>query len=1346
LTDWWLTLASVEAILKTPDKNIETICALSPMQEGLLFHALLTPGSAVYFEQVCCRLGKLESIAKFRHAWQMAVDRHAALRTGFYWKNRKRPLQIVRRECTLPWIEEDWRGIGADEQRTRLNALLIADRQEGFAFDKAPLMRCRLLRLTDNGYQFIWSHHHLILDGWSASLIVKEVFTMYEALCAGDEPRLASPRPFREYINWLSKRNASQDAAFWQRNLSEFSEPTHINANHQNQVLGGPEVEYEEQEILLSANVTAALQELGQTHRLTLNCLVQGAWALLLSRLNGDSDVVFGSTVSGRPPELPGVEAMVGVFINALPVRVHVPSTGALLPWLQQLMAEQVEREQHAYNSLVDIQSWSGLRPGERLFDSLVIFENYPLRESGSSFEIDDLRLFRRANFPLTLVVVPDEILSLAISFDPSLFDAGFIERILGHLQLLLEQIAANPDRQLRELTLVTDKERALLAQWNSTAAPYAENLSIHEVFADLVRETPDAVALVFDRQSLTYRALDARANQLAHALRERGVGPETLVGVCVERSFDMLIAVLGILKAGGAYLPLDPSYPADRLAFMIEDAAVPVLITQQDLEDRIPTAWAQILLIDAEWPEIASQPEDAPVSGVTPDNLAYVIYTSGSTGTPKGVQLTHRGLTNLAEAQRALFASLSASHVLQFASLSFDASIWEMVMGLCTGATLHLGTAESLLPGPALAHELERGGITHVTLPPTALEILPEAKLPALHTLIVAGEACSPELVERWSQGRRFVNAYGPTEATVCSTAWVCNNEQQSPPIGHPLPNTRTYVFDRDQNPLPIGINGALHVGGVNLARGYLRRAALTAERFVPDPISGIAGARLYNTGDLARYRSDGAIVFLGRSDHQVKIRGHRIELGEIESALTDAHGVKQCVIAAHRDASGNNSLVAYVVSDSGVDPASLRRHLQQRLPEYMIPGLFLSIESLPLLPNGKVDRKALPAPDAAGNAGTRAFRPPRDILEQKLVSIWQEILKVHPIGVEDDFFLLGGHSLLAVRLMAWIEQELGQHLPMATLFKGPTIAQLAAILRQQNEAPTWSSLVAVQSAGTLRPFFFVPGGGGNVFYLYPLAHHLGLDRPFYGLQARGLDGRSTPHASIEEMAADYLEEIVKVQPEGPYLLGGHSSGSWVAFEIARQLESRGQKVAMVAVIDTPAPISATKTSEVDEDEALYLTKIARLIERWANKDLEITYEALKPLNEDEQMAYLEERLKTTDILPPQAGRDQVHGLMQVFKASTRNCTRYLPRASYSGQVALLRAIEIHIEDTGIQINLGSNDKTWGWNQLAAENVDVRILPGDHVTMMAEPHVRDLATAITECILKAEEAHARYE
>jgi amino acid adenylation domain-containing protein len=1311
------------------------------MQEGLLFHALLAPESSVYFEQVSCRLDGLEHAQKFRRAWQQVVDRHSALRTCFHWKNQKRPLQIARRRCDLPWTEYDWRAIDSGERQKRLKVLAAEDRRRGFDLTNAPLMRCTLIRLDDKDYHFLWSHHHLILDGWSASLIVKEVFNFYEALCNGETLHLPAPRPFRDYISWLAKRNPSHDEAFWRESLSGFSEPTRIGGARRGRALDEPEGEYDEREVRLSSDVTATLQRLAGQHRFTLNCLVQGAWALLLSRIAGNRDVVFGSTVSGRAPELPGVESMVGVFINALPVRVRVPSKVMLLPWLQVLMAEQIEREQHGFISLPEIQSWSSVRPGDPLFDTLVIFENYPLRDSASSFEIEDLRLFRRANYSLTLVVVPEACLHLAISFDTSRHNSATIERILNYLELLLEQIAAKPEQQLCEFTLLSGDDRQQLGAWNDTTAPYPADKTIHEVFADCARRIPDATAVVLGQQSLTYHALDARANQLARSLQEVGAGPETLVGICVERSLEMVIAILGVLKAGGAYLPLDPGYPADRLAFMIEDAAIPVLITQESIEDRIPSVWAQMVLIDAEWPEIASHSSDPLVSTASPENLAYVIYTSGSTGKPKGVQVTHRGLCNLTQAHRSLFAPLAGAHVLQFASLSFDASIWEMVMALGCGAALHLGTTESLMPGPALACELERGGITHVTLPPSALEMLPELPLPNLQTLIVAGEACSPELVSRWSRGRRFVNAYGPTESTVCATAWTCDEKQQSPPIGRPLANTRAYILDRDQNPLFIDLAGELYLGGVNLARGYQRRPALTAERFIPDALSGQPGARLYNTGDLARFRTDGAIIFLGRGDHQVKIRGHRIELGEIEAALVQAPGVKQSVVVARPDASGANSLVAYIVGNANIaDPAALRRYLLAQLPDYMVPGVFIAIESLPLSPNGKVDRSALPAPETSGHTGTRAFRPPRDPVEQKLVGIWQEVLDVRPIGVDDDFFLLGGHSLLAVRLMAWIEQQFGRHLPMATLFKGPTIAHLAAVLRRESEPHAWSSLVAVQSAGTARPIFFVPGGGGNVFYLYPLAHNLGLGRPFYGLQARGLDGMSAAHSSVEEMASAYLIEIMTVQREGPYLLGGHSSGSWVAFEMARQLESRGQQVGLVAVIDTPAPIPETKASDVDEDEALYLYKIARLIERWANKDLGITYEALQPLTPAGQMDYLEARLKTVDILPPEAGRAQVHGLVQVFKASTRNSSHYRAQGMYHGTVALLRANEIHIEDTGIAMNLRANDDTWGWNQLAPTNVEMRIVPGDHVTMMAEPHVRTLAFELAACIRKVEE------
>jgi surfactin family lipopeptide synthetase C len=1337
--DWWPNLDKQNTTTEAPNKNIESIYPLSPLQEGLLFHALLTPESAVYFEQVSCKLLRLAEPLKFRQAWKMVVDRHAPLRTCFYTKNRRRPLQVVRLECELPWVEEDWSGMAAAEREALLAERMQADRERGFDFTKAPLMRCALIHLGEVEYQFLWSHHHLILDGWSGGLIVKEVFENYAALCAGPPRRLPLPKPFQNYVTWLSQRDAAQDELYWRAALKGFTAATRIGSNV---TVCAAEAEYAERELIISEELTSALEMLTREHRLTLNCLVQGAWAVVLSRLSGDADVVFGSTVSGRPPELPGVEAMIGVFINALPVRVRVPAEGELLPWLTQLMADQVEREQHGHSSLVNIQGWSEVHPGTPLFESLIIFENYPLREAEGGLAIDDLRSFRRSNFPLTLVVMPEARLQLAFSFDTGRLSAAEVERLLGYLDVVLKQFAAGIAGTLSDLTLVSSEDRERIAQWNRTAAEYEPEVCLQDAVAVWARKTPDAVALTFEGHSLTYRALDRRANQVARFLQERGVGPETLVGVCLERSLKMVIALLGILKAGGAYLPLDPAYPAERLSFMIEDAGVPVIVTDVATEQRLPTQWAQIVLMDADAREIYECDETPLPKVASADHLAYVIYTSGSTGQPKGVQVTHRGLSNLAVAQQRMFGPLQGGHVLQFASLNFDASIWEIVMALASGATLHLATAESLMPGPALARLLEQQEITHATLPPSALGLLPEVVLPALRTLIVAGESCSPKLIARWSKGRRFVNAYGPTETTVCATAWVCEKGEQSPPIGSPLPNTQAYPLGPMSELLPTGIAGELHLGGVNLARGYLNRPALTAERFVPDAFSEVAGARLYNAGDLAAWREDGALLFFGRGDHQVKIRGHRVELQEVEAALAQGPGVKECAVAARADADGtSSSLAAYVVKKAGgeLDAGALRRHLRSRLPEYMVPGSFVPVEALPLLPNGKVDRKALAGLEKSADLReTRAFRPPRDLYEQKLVAIWGEVLGVHPIGVEDDFFLAGGHSLLAVRLMAWIEQEFGQQMPIATLFKGPTIAQLAAILRQGEQTPMWASLVPVQAMGTMRPLFFVPGGGGNVVYLYTLAHQLGLDRPFYGLQAHGLDGRSAPHGSIEEMAAAYLKEVLAAQPTGPYLLGGHSSGSWVAFEMARQLRDRGHEVAMIAVIDTPAPIPETRTVDVDVDEARFLSKIVRLIERWAGQDLGVSYEELQPLTRPERMEYLQERLKITDILPPQAGRDQVRGLLQVFEASTRNCVQYHPQGGYDGPILLLRAGDLHVEDEGIQINPVKDDETWGWGQLARQ-VKMCLIPGDHVTMMAEPHVRHLAEELA-CGMQAVE------
>jgi amino acid adenylation domain-containing protein/thioester reductase-like protein len=1035
-------------------KNIENIYPLSPTQQGILFHTLYAPESGVYVVQSCYTFSKSLNIAAFKQAWQQVIDQHPILRTSFYWKQHKEPFQVVQKNVQLPWEQYDWQEFPVSEQPKRLEAFLQADRQQGFDISQPPLMRLTLIQVTKETYHFIWSSHHLILDGWSGAVVLQQVFQAYEALSKRQVLPLPRSRPYQDYIAWLQQQDLSQAEAFWRKVLQGFTAPTQLRVSTSaNEATG-----YDEQSLKLSPATTTALQSLARQHKVTLNTLVQGAWAILLSRYSGEEDVLFGATSAGRPPALVGSESMVGLFINTLPVRVQVTGNELLIPWLQKLQAQQVEAQQYEYSPLVQVQGWSEVPRDLPLFESILVFENYPVDASlkawATEMQIHEIRSVETTNYPITIKAGVGTELSLEIVSDRSRFDAATINRMLGHLQTILEGMVANPRQSLSSLPLLTTAEiHQQLIEWNNTQTEYPRDKCLHQVFEEQVEKTPDAVAVVFENQQLTYHQLNSKANQLAHHLQKLGVGSDVLVGICVERSLEMVVGLLGILKAGGAYVPLDPKYPQERLAFMLEDSQAQILLTQTHLAKGF-AGNINTICLDSNQQLLEQHSRENLFIEVTSKNLAYIIYTSGSTGKPKGVAIEHCSCIAFLHWARRVFSDDELTGVLAATSICFDLSVFEIFVPLSCGGKVILVENALHLPNSPVATEVSLVN----TVPSIISELLRMNGLPSsVRTVNLAGEPLQHQLVQQIYQNdaiQKVFNLYGPSEDTTYSTFSLVKKEDKTVTIGRPIQNTQIYLLDTNLQPVPVGVKGEIYIGGAGLARGYLNRPELTEQRFISNPVT--PGIRLYRSGDLARYLPNGELEYLGRIDNQVKIRGFRIELGEIEATLTQHPLIQEAVVVAREDVVGDKRLVAYIVTkcDANLNQTELRSFIKQHLPEYMLPSAFVLMDTLPLTSNGKIDRRALPAPEQTRPDLKETFVAPRTPAEEILAEIWANILGLEKVGIHDNFFELGGHSLLIVQLFARLRSAFQIDLPFQTLFDAPTVATLAKRLETVRQA----------------------------------------------------------------------------------------------------------------------------------------------------------------------------------------------------------------------------------------------------------------------------------------------------
>ncbi len=1311
---------------------------LSFAQQRLWFIDQLQPGSSAYNMPSPVRLTGALDVAALERSLEALIQRHESLRTTFA-ANQGEPVQVIHTVSgfRLPVVELG--ALPAEQREREAHRLASEEGIRPFDLSRGPLFRASLLRLASDDHVLLLNAHHIVSDGWSLGVLVRELAAFYEAFAAGKTARLPHlPVQYADYAewqrSWLRGDVLEAQLGYWKRQLGGAPQALELPTDRPRppvQTFHGATWAF-----ALPPELNQKLESLTREHDATLFMVLLAAWQTLLHRYSGQDDLVVGSPIAGRNRS--ETEGLIGFFINSLALRARFSAEDTFTSHLAQVREATLGAYAHQevpFEKLVEVLQHERDLSRSPLFQVMFSLQNLP----SSSISLPGLQLssvtapIHVAKFELTLVMAPGpQGLHGSLSYNTDLFDAATIERMAEHLGTLLEALSANPDQRLLELPLMREAEQArLLRQWNETAAPFEDGATLHELFEVQVARAPDAEALRFGGQSLSYRELDVRANQLAHELRARGVRPDTRVALCLERSFDLVIGLLGVLKAGGAYVPLDPAYPRERLDFMLQDSGAAVLLTHSHLRDALPAYTGEVLALDTA--TLAHHPATAPERTVTADSLAYVIYTSGSTGRPKGVMVAHRGVPNLTRHMVEATGLRPGQRVLQFASFSFDAAVYEVTTALLHGATLVLAPREALLPGQPLVDTLRGQSIDSVLLPPSVLALLPTDGLEALGTLISGGEACTAEVVAKWAPGRQFLNAYGPTEATVIATLHPCVPDGLKPPLGKALSNTRLYVLDAHLRPVPVGVPGELFIGGVGLARGYLGRPELTAERFVPDAFSTTPGARLYRTGDRVRWLPDGTLEYLGRTDFQVKLRGFRIELGEIEAVLSAHTGVRQALVLVREDRPGDKRLVAYAVPAAGVtlEPETLRAALKQRLPEHMVPSAFVVLEALPLTPNGKVDRKALPVPDLARVAAPDTAVAPRDVLEHLLAGIWEELLGIPSVGIRGNFFELGGHSLLAVQLMARIRERTGRELPLASLFQAPTVEGLAALLRQV-PAP-FSPLVPIQRGGERRPFFLVHAVGGNVLGYAELARRLGPEQPVYGLQSQGLDGQQPALETLEEMAALYLESIRTVQPQGPYLLGGWSMGAVVAFEMARQLQARGERVDLLALIDPSAATEdrvRTDTWDRAQLAALFARDQAQLVVggRWM-PDPELVGQG-----PDAVLQGLLDAGREAGVLVPELDLSALRTLFEVFASNTRALKHYVPRP-YAGRVTMLRASE------GAEDPTQARDR--GWTPLAVGGLEQRDVPGNHYSVLRAPDVQVLAeqlTALLERVRAGEE------
>ena len=1275
----------------------------------MLFESQLDPDAALFNVPLAMRLvGPLDTGA-LEQALDGLVQRHEALRTtiemnGGDATQRVEPIHRVELAvCDLTTLP-------GDDREAQMRRRLVEEARRPIDVSRLPLMRVNLFRLGETEHILLFVFHHIITDGWSESVLVNELSALYDAAVRGHSLSLpALPIGYSDYATWQRERVlgdvCASQLAYWKRKLEGAPPSLDLALGRASPTIAAAAGAKES--IDLPKALVDALTRFAQQTQSTLFMTFLAAFKALLHRYTGSDDIVVGSAISGRTE--PETQMLVGCFINILALRTDLSGD----PIFRELVGRvrQTSLEAYAHQDVPFEAVVAGLRPERKVGRQPVvqiafIFEPPIPAFAPTTLATEWLDVDSGISvFDLTILVEHRSTgMRATAEYRTELFDATAIARMLAHWRILLEGAVSDPERRLSELPLLTEVERRqLLVEWNDTAAEFPADQCIHQLFEAQVARTPEAVAVVFGAQRLTYAELNARANRLAHHLQTLGVGPEVLVGLCLERSLELVVGMLGILKAGGAFVPLDPNYPAARLAFMLQDTEVPALLTQEHLLARLPEYAGRRICLDCDWETIAKQPGTDPVCATTAESLAYVIYTSGSTGRPKGVMIEQRALVNCIEWMRKAFEFDHRDSVLQKTPVSFDAAMWEFFVPLIVGGRLVMAPRDAHRDPAQIIHVLREHEVTTVQIVPSLLQLLAqESELAACRTLtrmFSGGEALPGDTAQRFLErsGARLYNLYGPTEACINAMSWECRRDAgcTSVPIGRPIANVRVYVLDGARQPVPVGVAGELYIGGHGLARGYWKRPELTAESFVPDPHAERPGARMYRSGDRARYLPDGTVEFLGRHDQQVKLRGHRIEPGEIEAALLRHAKVREVLVVRREDAAGDPRLVAYVVTSGEVISATaLRESIKERLPDYMLPSAFVMLNEMPRMPNGKVDRNRLPAPDATNLVGDAAQRVEQhDAIEVQLIHIWADLLGRYPLGVADDVFELGGHSLLALRLVDRVNRLFNRDLPVHVLWHaGRTIEGLASVLRDRSgcSQPIWGHAVPIKPSGSRQPLFCTPVIGGHLYYYENLARRLDPEQPVYGLPAQGTDSRESADTTIEVMAAHGIRLMREVQPAGPYSLLGFCSAGVVAFEMARQLEALGESVALLALADSMPP----------------------------GKYFRLWREMLPAALMGQDLRLLQERIYHLALHP--LGLERLRDLKRLGEAHRWALMGYKP-GPFGGRALLIRTSD----------GLNSRDPAFGWGKFLRGGVDVRTLTCRHDEMFAAKTVTQLAAEL---------------